>query len=128
MAEPILTLETLVDRPQVKINGTSYGLKSPEEVSLLDYHRIWAQGRELDAAFSRPDLSMDEIGVLAKKIDELCRFLLDAPDDVHTRLTEVHKMRIVRTFIVLQLGPVVPAEPEPKPEGPPSTTESGSPA
>jgi hypothetical protein len=70
---------------------------------------------------------MDEIGILATQIDELCRFLLDAPEEVHAKLHESHKLRIIQVFTGLQHGAVAPPAPE-KVEGSPSTGESASPA
>ena len=125
MAEPVLNLDTLVERRVVVIDGKHYELKNPDEVSLLDYHRIWYKGRELDAAFAKPNLTMDEIGALAKNIDELCRFLLDAPDAVHARLHESHKMKVIQVFTSLQHAAVT--APAPEPPATPSSGETSSP-
>ena len=137
MAEPLLNLDTLVERATVIINKKSYEMKKPGEVSLLDYHWVSKQSEKLEGIFAQTGpLTMEQVGSLASSIDELCRFILFAPDEVHKGLLEIHKLRIIQTFTDLLRGDVTtlagekPTAPEPgtAAETPSSTGESTSPA
>jgi len=127
MAEPLLTLDTLVERRTIKINGVAYPLKTVEEVPLLEYHRLAIKEGEIKELFGKKDLTLDELGTLASGIDDVCRSVLVAPDEVHRALHEAHKMQIIQVFTQLQRGEVkTPTAPEDPAKGEPTSPPTGA--
>ena len=49
MAESVLKLSTLIERPTIIVDGVSYEIMSPDELSVLDHHRLGSWGKQLDA-------------------------------------------------------------------------------
>jgi hypothetical protein len=104
-----LTIGLNIVRPTVVIDGTAYGLRSADEFSVVDYHRLGRRGRRLDVLMAKDDeLTPEEEVELSSLMDMICRQILDAPDDVHAKLRDLHRLSICRTFTQLQgksLGP-----------------------
>lgn len=94
----ILELSTLVDRDTVVINGEEFDLRAPAEFSILEFHRIGKRAASLSALQAKDGLTDDEIGELSSVLDELCRLVLVAPDEVHLKLREGHKQAILGAF------------------------------
>jgi len=115
--EPILNLDTLVERRTVAIDGKPYDLVSASELSILDYHRIGNQGRNVEAIMAQQDdLSDDQVQAVRTLLDSMCKVLLLAPIEVHVRLTDNQRLQIVGAFTgLLRAEAVLPA-------GGPSTT------
>lgn len=134
MADALLNLDTLVERKIVKVDGKPYELRTPGELSLLEFHRIGKLGETLEPLFAQEDsLTLDQVGTLATALDELCRAVFIAPPEVHAALREGHKLQIVNVFIELQRGakvtaPEKTASAESVVPAVPSTGESTSPA
>ncbi|MFZ5749102.1 MAG: hypothetical protein ACOY45_15765 [Pseudomonadota bacterium] len=100
MIEPLLDLDTLVDRPTVEIDGTRYEILSIDELSVLDNRRfsLWAQ--QLDQ-LQQGDAIDPELETL---VDTIARkVLVGVPDDVFARLTGTNKIAVVEVFTVLLL-------------------------
>lgn len=100
MGEPLLSIETLIDRPKVDIDGTKYELLHPDELSLVDNHRFsrWAQRFEELAKLDEPGDELDEVA------DRIARAaLVDVPEEVLARLTGQHKAAVAEVFTALLL-------------------------
>lgn len=98
---PILDLSTLVDdRPPIRIDGATYHLKSPEELSLLESQQFTSWGKDLeelgkDSAAAEALKSL--VGIVAWQA------LADVPGDVFDRLSGTQRMNIVEVFTGLLL-------------------------
>lgn len=127
MAEPVLSLDTFVEHRVVRIDGKDYDLVNAGELSVLENHRLAkraARAKELVEA--EDEAQVAELGAV---LDWLCRLVLRAPDEVHQRLTETHRLAIVQTFTQLQRVNVPAAAPAAEESAPPpSTGENSSPA
>jgi hypothetical protein len=113
MAEPILSLDTLVERQVVRIDGKDYELKIPGELSVLDFHRIGKRHERVEALQKRGEsgeITEEEVSELQSLIDWLCRFVFVAPGDVVDRLNYNQKLRVIWAFINL-LGEYAPPAP-----------------
>jgi hypothetical protein len=133
MAEPILNLDTLVERPTIAINGEPYEMRTPGELSLLDFHWVGKQSAALEPLFAQSEpLTLDQIGEIGENLGKLCQFILLAPEEVLKKLHVAHQLQVIQVFTGLLRGlRPTPAEANPAqaPEtAPPSTGESTSPA
>jgi hypothetical protein len=101
-ADPILDLSTLIaDRPPLRIDGKTYHLKSPDELSLAESHKFTRWGKELEELGGVPD-KLDELEVLVCIVSRAA--LADVPDEVYVRLSPSQHLSIVEVFTVLLLG------------------------
>jgi acid phosphatase family membrane protein YuiD len=106
MADPILDLSTLVDRPKIRIDGTLYELRSPDELSVLDSQRLTSAGKRIDALAGASDpAGEDDSGELAGLIDDVTRrVLVEIPETVFESLSQIQKLSICEVFTGLLLG------------------------
>lgn len=101
MTDPLLSLDTLIVRPSIEIDGQRYEMLSPDELSVLDSRRfaLWAQ--QLDALQQgeeeRPELAV-LVDTIARKV------LVGVPDDVRAKLSGQHMIAVVEVFTGLLLG------------------------
>ena len=107
MARNVLALATLTDRSTITIDGQAYDLINPEELSIVDTHRVGKWGSRVQELYkdidSRPEADIAE---LAELLDKLCRMLWRAPGEVHDRLTDNQRLSIAMAFTGLQRGTV----------------------
>ncbi|KKM71008.1 hypothetical protein LCGC14_1435010 [marine sediment metagenome] len=126
--KPLLSLDTLVVRRTVVIDGGVYEVLSPSELSIIDHHRLARKGTRLEELLAKADASDAELEEIGKTLDELCRYVLKAPDDVHKKLTDTHRLLVTQAFTELLMETVRPAGAKVTEEGPKSPTgESTSP-
>ncbi len=97
---PLLNLDTLTERYVVKVDGESYELRNPGELSLVAYHKLGKKSDELNKLLNVPEGQVTDVqvGELDRILDFLCRQVLDAPDEVHKRLKDLHKLQVIQTF------------------------------
>jgi len=120
---PVLNLDTLIANRSVIIDGKEYDLFDPEMLSPIDGHRLKICGRRLMALLDQDGLSPDEEAELERIPDKVCRAVLDAPAEIHERLTTRQRMAIVEAFISRTRPMMPPTEPAPMPAAP-STGEN----
>jgi hypothetical protein len=106
---PLLNLDTLTTRPIIRIDGAPYEMRVPEELSIVDYHRLSRQGQRLDGLMSAPTLRPEEEQELATILDKLCHTILEAPEATHAKLGDIHRLAIARTFTPLLRASLEPA-------------------
>ncbi|RVI59106.1 hypothetical protein [Sinorhizobium medicae] len=98
--DPILDLNTLIERPKIAIDGTSYEILSPEELSILDSQCFTFWGGEIE----RLSEDKDKGAELSSLIDTVARkVLVGVPPKVFAKLTGAQKFRVVEVFTVLLL-------------------------
>lgn len=96
---PILDLDTLIDRPTIRVDGNLYELWSPEELSVLDSQYFTRQGREIEEL-----AKADDTEALAALIGKVCRrCFVEIPDDVFAKLSPPQRTAIVEAFSGLLL-------------------------
>jgi hypothetical protein len=99
----ILDLTVDVERPIVRIDGQNYQLHTPEELSLLEFRIVRREARRLSELLqqinNQADAASDEVvEEFVDALDRLCRRILLAPDAVHQRLREQHRLTLIETF------------------------------
>lgn len=101
--EPLLTLDTFISRPTIKIDGKRYDILSPSELSIIESHRFAVAGRKIDA-LSRQSGKKAEDALDAVIADVARRVTAGVPDEVFGRLTGSARWAIVDVFTALLLG------------------------
>jgi hypothetical protein len=113
--KPVLEIRTKNDDPLfVKVDGKAYPLRRLRDFGLQDLHRLTQQGRSLQRAFAAVSLSPEEVEDLSASIKAIAEAVLDAPDAVHRKLTDVNRLEVASAFI-RSSGLQTPA-PTPKPK------------
>jgi hypothetical protein len=103
--QPILDLDTLVERAPVRIDGQLYEMLNPAELSILDLHRFGAAGAELaNLREIGADPTDEQMNAVSETLRRMVRMILRAPDEVLDRLTDVHRFRVVQAFNGLTLS------------------------
>ncbi len=98
--DPILDLNTLIERPKISIDGTPYEILSPEELSILDSQAFTFWGGEIERLSKERDKGEE----LSSLIDTVARkVLVSVPAAVFAKLTGAQKFRVVEVFTVLLL-------------------------
>lgn len=115
MAEPLVSLNTFLERKVVAIDGQPYELLNPEELSVLDYNRVGRKSLRLHELLQRDDeLTAEEVAEEKKLLDFVVRAILVAPDAVHARLTDTHRLVLMNLFSKLQAPLIVARSVEPR--------------
>ena len=102
-AENILDILTKVDRPHFTIDGKSYEMVHPNELSMTDFHLLSSKGSSL-ISFGKqykkdPDTAFEAI---KKCMDELLDIVTpDLPAKVREKLNPFHVQQILDSFIGL---------------------------
>ncbi len=126
--KPLLNLDTLIERATVVIDGESHEITSPSELSIIDHHRLGRQGSQLEVLLQKEDASVQELDETKELLDTLCRSVLRAPDEVHEKLTDTHRLQLAQAFTELLMATVRLPGAETVEGGPESQTGgSGSP-
>ena len=105
-SSPLLDIATLADRPKIRIDGTLYEIVSPDELSIIDCHRLAALGRRLDALMAAAELSTADEAELGQVIGALAgRIMIGVPDEVARRLTDGQRLAVIEGFTGLLPAP-----------------------
>ncbi len=104
--KPLLDLNTLIERETVVIDGETYEITSPSELSIIDHHRLGRQGSRLEVLLQKEDASVQELDETKDLLATLCRCVLRAPDEVHEKLTDTHRLQLAQAFTELLMATV----------------------
>lgn len=99
--EPLLDLNTLIERPTIAIDGERYEILSSDELSLLDTQRFERWGRQIEA-LAKDDDKADELNALVAKVSD--RIMVGVPDELRSKLSNAHRLRVIAVFTGLLLG------------------------
>jgi len=121
---PVLDLSTLVDRPFIRIDGTNYDIRHPDEFSLVQQLRQQRQAERvmlLVQAMVEKQASTADEEEYVSILDQSCRAVLIAPDAIHEKLRDDHRLAIVKAFTELLLEKTRKRAEATPPDQPPST-------
>ncbi len=102
MADTLLDLTTLTERPVIAINRKRYEILSPDEMCIVDYHRFQQWGIRIDEMMKLAELGddqADELSGLVRKLTD--RIMVGVPDDVRAKLTESQRLLVAQVFTEL---------------------------
>ena len=101
---PILDLDTLIKRPVIAIDGKRYEILSPDELSVLDHHRLTTQGKRLDELLAGPDLEPEDERELSKLLADITDWIMvGVPAEVREKLSDAQRMEVGEVFTALPL-------------------------
>lgn len=95
---PILDLGTLASRPTVRIDGKSYEMRTSDEFTYLVYRQYQRQFQRLGVLLKKKRASQAEEKEQVRLLEDVVRKILLAPDAVHARLRDTHRLEIVKAF------------------------------
>ncbi len=104
---PILSLETLIKRPLIEIDGERYEILSPDELSVVDFQRLSYEGTRISGITGGgKKLTLKEEKELTTLIVSLSdRIMVDGPkgvpQEVRDKLSEAHRLVIAEGFMSL---------------------------
>lgn len=127
----VLDLSTVVDRPFITIDGEKCEIRHPDEFSLIQQlrqQRLAERVMALVALMLEKQASEADEQEYTRIVDDSCRQVLIAPDEIHRKLRDDHRLAIVKAFTELSLETTrqragAPA-PIPDPHAPSSGTSS----
>lgn len=126
MARPVLSLDTLIVRSFVSIDGKPYEMRNAEELSILHFHSIGKHGKKVEALLSEAELSDEGVADLDVALRTLVRIILIAPDEILDALSDAQRVAITTTFTELQTKAPVQEKTEEAPVEAPVETEGAS--
>ncbi len=104
MADQVLDISTLIERPKIAIDGKFYKIRSPEELSVIDHHRMESQGRRMVELTALPKLEPIEENELKKLLHAISDFIMvDVPKSVRKKLTDAQRASVSEVFTALPL-------------------------
>jgi hypothetical protein len=98
----LLDLHTITGTFTIRIDGEPYFLSHPDALTLSQINQLQKlRPRSLELATSE-HLSDDDERELSAILDRMVRIVLDAPETVHQKLNDPHRMAIVEAFTMLR--------------------------
>ena len=99
---PLLDLSTLIERPIILIDGVKFEILSPDEISIIDGHRLGVWGRRINVLAESDEAQAE--AELEQLIDKVARKVaVGVPDEVFSRLPGAAKQAIADVFTGLLL-------------------------
>jgi len=103
--DAMISLNTLIERPRIAIDGQFYEIMSSEELPLLTSQRLAAKGRELDRLMKLDELLPEQAQRLPDLLGELCAIIMDpVPAEVRATLSDAQKQSVIEVFTMLSLA------------------------
>ena len=126
MTKNILDILTKVDRPTFTIDGESYSMRHPNELSMTEFHLLSKLGGSLvkygDQYKDDPEAAFEAI---RKCMDELLDMITpDLPKKTRDKLNPFHVQQILDSFIGLSRIEPKPAEQPPSKKLSPGSSDS----
>lgn len=104
MAEPLLNLDTLIERPSISIDGARYEIVSPEELPVITSYRLASRGRRFDKLMALEQLSEHqdkELGAIVRELSDI--IMAPVPEQARIKLTEAQRLSVIEVFTTLLL-------------------------
>lgn len=112
---PLLSLDTLFERPVASIDGKTYELLLPDTLPVVDYVRLGSLRARFAAAWMKleaNDFSQDVTEEVETVLALLVRTVLKAPDAVQMSLTDAQRLSVYQAFLQLpRLSSLTPTAP-----------------
>jgi hypothetical protein len=77
-------------------------MRSPDECSILEFHRMQALGRRMEAIEVIDEPSDQQLAEYGELLDKQCRRLLLAPEAVQVRLKTAQRAAVIVAFTQLR--------------------------
>ena len=101
----LISIDTLIERPKICIDGVDYELTSPEELTVLESVALRRLGEKLDALMKTADPDEETARKMIATIDKITAIIMRfVPRDVRARLSETQALKVVEVFTMLLLA------------------------
>lgn len=105
MADNLLDIKTLIERPVVAIDGIQYEITAPEEMSIVDAAKVARLGRRLDAKMKLDHPTpADETALRDILADLIAIIMKPVPEEVRSKLGDAQKLAVIEVFTMLLLA------------------------
>lgn len=100
----ILDLDKLVERPQIAIDGQLYELAAPDELSVIERHRVTSKCRRFERLMEQENLDEVEEIELAASLQDACGIILKhVPEEIRGQLSDNQRLQVLDVFSMLSL-------------------------
>lgn len=101
---PLLNLDTLIERPTIAIDGTRYEIRTPEQSSALDLHRLQRKGQQIQKLMAAEAMTEAEEETVTGLVDEVSDWVMvGVPEAVREKLSFQQRLTVVEVFTRLPL-------------------------
>lgn len=99
---PLLDLDTLIERPFIRIDEAAYDLRSPGELSVFASAQLQRWGQRMQQL--QGESTEEALAELDELVGKIARaVMVDIPDEVFAKLSGEHRMAIIEVFTGLRL-------------------------
>jgi hypothetical protein len=120
----LLDLDTTLDHPVVRVDGTAYPLRTPDATTVLAYKKTMRLCHQIGALETIEDPTEEQQREHENLLDQVCRRVLEAPDEIHAALSGLQREAIAQAFFRL---PARTKRPLPAPVATPAPAEEAHP-
>lgn len=99
--EPVLTLSSIVTRKRIRIDGTLYDLRNPDELPWLAYRHRAGEYQRAGVLLALKKRTKAQEQELDRLLPKLVAALVVAPASVLAKLSHEHQLGIVAVFFGL---------------------------
>ena len=101
---PLLDLDTLIERPRIRIDGEMHEILSHHELTVLDSHRLAAWGRAFDKLMKGASLNARQEARLGELVEMMsAKIMTPVPAEIRAKLTQAQKLQVTELFTGLLL-------------------------
>ena len=97
--DSVLDISTEIVRSTIKIDGTTYAMRSDSELSLEEAHELSVLGRRLNNLMEKDKLDENQKALLASIASDITSKIMLGFDEVSELLSDLQKMQIVNVFM-----------------------------
>lgn len=99
--KPLLDLSTLIQRETIRIDGIVYDLRNSGELTIFDLAHLERTSERVHQLDQLAEPSTDERDEYGRLLAKAVPLILDAPPEVHAKLSTAQREAILWTFIGL---------------------------
>lgn len=101
----LLSIDTLIERPRIVIDGVPHEILSPDELPLLTSQRVASLGRKLDRLLKADTLNATGQADIGKTVRQIADIIMEpVPAEIREKLSETHLLSVTEIFTMLSLG------------------------
>ena len=105
MSKVLLDLDTLIERPKIKIDGQLHEILAPDELPVLTSHLLATGGSRFDALMKDRNLSDDGKAELRSLLHTLSDTVMQPiAAEVRAKLSDAQRVSVIEAFTALLLS------------------------
>lgn len=101
-AKEILSLNTMLVRPPIEIDGARFDITAPGELSIEETYRLADLGRKLDNLRGTVGLAEAQQSQLTETLTAICDIILaPVPKEIQAKLNDAQRLSVIEVFTML---------------------------